>query len=188
MTKIVAGTHGSRRIGTPPGRTTRPTSERTREALFASLVATHDLDVGPFLDVYAGSGAVGIEALSRGSPRAVFVESDRVAAQVIRDNLSALRLGDRSTVLALPAAGAAQRLAGLAAHTVFADPPYDIAADDLRAVLLALHDVGAIAPDAVVVVERAAQRRDPWAWPETSVVAVRDRRYGGTHLWYGRAL
>lgn len=188
MTRIVAGTHGSRRIATPPGRTTRPTSERTREAMFASLAATHDLETGPFLDVYAGSGAVGIEALSRGAPRAVFVESDRNAAQVIRDNLAALQLGDRSSVLILPAAGAAPRLNDLAAHTVFADPPYDIAAEDLRDVLLGLHDVGAIAPDAVVVVERAGQRRDPWAWPTTAVVPVRDRRYGGTHLWYGRAL
>lgn len=183
MSRIIAGEFGGRRIAVPDGRTTRPTSDRTREALFSSLEATHDLDAGPFLDLYAGSGAVALEALSRGAPSAVLVESARPALQVIQQNVRSLGLAARVTVLAARVESAPARLAGVRAATVFVDPPYDDDAGALAEVLAELVSVEAIDRDALVVVER--DRRGDWAWP-AQIEAVRDRRYGETVLWYGR--
>ncbi|WP_153504745.1 16S rRNA (guanine(966)-N(2))-methyltransferase RsmD [Cumulibacter manganitolerans] len=185
MTRIIAGELGGRRLAVPGGRTTRPTSDRTREALFSSLEATHDLTSGPFLDLYAGSGAVALEALSRGAPSAVLVESARPALAVIERNVRDLGLGARATVVAGRVDAVAARLDGLGAATVFADPPYGDDAGELAALLDRLVGAGAVAPGAVVVVER--DRRDPWRWP-TSIEALRDRRYGETTLWYGSPL
>lgn len=185
MTRVIAGQYGGRRLQVPPGIGTRPTSERTREALFSALVSTHDLEGGPFIDLYAGSGAIGIEALSRGATSAVFVENDARAAAVIKANLDQLGLGGRSTVLATAAVSAPAALAGLAAMTLFADPPYDVSTEDLGAVIAAIVQAEGVHHDALLVVERS--RRDKWVWP-AELEGVRDRRYGDTHLWYGRAL
>src|SRR5437764_1021295 len=92
MSRIVAGVAGGRRLAVPPGRDTRPTSDRTREALFSALAALVDLDGARVLDLYAGSGAVGLEALSRGAAHALLVEADPRAARVIRDNARTLDL------------------------------------------------------------------------------------------------
>lgn len=185
MTRVIAGEYGGRRLQVPPGAGTRPTSERTREALFSALVSTHDLDGGPFIDLYAGSGAIGVEALSRGATSAIFVEKDARAAAVIRTNLDQLGLNGRSTVLVTAAESALTALAGLAAMTLFADPPYDLPTEDLGAVISAIVQAEGVHHDALLVVERS--RRDRWVWP-AGVEGVRDRRYGDTHLWYGRAL
>ena len=180
----MAGAAGGRRLAVPPGRNTRPTSDRTREALFSALAALTDLDGARVLDLYAGSGAVGLEALSRGAAHALLVEADPRAARVLRDNASTLSLAGAQV--------RADRVERLAEDTpdapydvVFADPPYALAADELAAVLSNLAEHGWFARDAVVVVERAS--RDPeWLWPKP-LVPLRTRRYGEGTLWYGRA-
>lgn len=185
MSRIIAGELGGRRIRTPEGRLTRPTSDRTREALFASLEATHDLHAGPFLDLYAGSGAVGLEAVSRGAPSAVLVEAGRAPAAIIEANIRELKVGDRVRLLTGRVETELPRLAGLRAATLFADPPYGDDGDALAALLGEIVEAGALDPDALVVVER--DRRSSWSWPE-QIEPLRDRRYGETVLWYGRPL
>src|SRR3954469_7490378 len=93
MTRIIAGTHGGRRLAAPAGGNTRPTSDRVREAFFSALDTMVDLSGARFLDLYAGSGAVGLEAVSRGARHALLVESEARAARVIRDNIVALHVG-----------------------------------------------------------------------------------------------
>ncbi|MFU8871140.1 16S rRNA (guanine(966)-N(2))-methyltransferase RsmD [Micromonospora sp. SL4-19] len=185
MTRIVAGTLGGRRISAPPGAGTRPTSDRVREALFSAVQAELDLDGARFADLYAGSGAVGLEALSRGAGHVLLVESDARAARVIRENIAALRAapaarlvtGKVATVLAAGPDGGPY-------DVVFADPPYAVTDQEVAAVLAALVDGGWLAPGALVVVERSS-RTGPVAWVD-GVTGERSRRYGETTLWYGR--
>ncbi|GAB2918322.1 16S rRNA (guanine(966)-N(2))-methyltransferase RsmD [Micromonospora polyrhachis] len=185
MTRIIAGTFGGRRIVAPAGANTRPTSDRVREALFSALDTMTDLTDSRFLDLYAGSGAVGLEALSRGAGHVLLVESDPRAARIIRDNLATLR----ATPAAKLATGkVAQVLAagpeGGPYDVVFADPPYAVPDEEVAAMLAALADGGWLAADAVVVVERST-RSGTVEWVE-GVTAQRSRRYGETTLWYGR--
>lgn len=185
MTRIVAGTLGGRRILAPPGGGTRPTSDRVREALFSALDALTELDGARFADLYAGSGAVGLEALSRGAAHVLLVESDPRAARVIRDNLAALRAAPAARLVT---GKVAQVLAGGPEggpyDVVFADPPYAVPDQEIAAVLAALVDGGWLAADAVVVVERSS-RSGPVDWVH-GITAERSRRYGETILWYGR--
>ena len=185
MTRIIAGTLGGRRIAAPPGAATRPTSDRVREALFSALETLCDLDGARFLDLYAGSGAVGLEALSRGAAEALLVESDPRAARVARENVAALRAGPRARLVV---GRVAQVLAAGpqdgAYDVVFADPPYVVPEEEITAMLAALVDGGWLAPDAVVVVERSS-RGGAVTWVD-GITAGRGRRYGETILWYGR--
>ncbi|SBT37518.1 16S rRNA (guanine(966)-N(2))-methyltransferase RsmD [Micromonospora narathiwatensis] len=184
MTRIVAGTLGGRRIAAPPGAGTRPTSDRVREALFSAVQAELDLDGARFADLYAGSGAVGLEALSRGAEHVLLVESDARAARVIRENIAALRAapaarlvtGKVATVLAAGADGPYD--------VVFADPPYAVPDEEITALSAALVDGGWLAPDALVIVERSS-RTGPVTWVD-GITPGRSRRYGETTLWYGR--
>ena len=131
MTRIIAGQAGGRRLATAPGRATRPTSDRTREGLFGTVLAVRgSLDGASVADLYAGSGAVGLEALSRGAAEVLLIESDPRAAAVIRTNIAALGLagavlttGSVERVLALGPGGARPR------DFVFADPPYALAGE-----------------------------------------------------------
>ena len=185
MTRIVAGTLGGRRISAPVGRDTRPTSDRVREALFSTLHTLTDLDGARFADLYAGSGAVGIEAASRGAAHVLLVESDPGAARTARANVAALKLGATVT---LATGKVASVLAGAPGHgydVVFADPPYAVADGEVTDVLAALVGGGWLAPGAVVVVERSSRSPEP-TWPD-GLTAERGRRYGETMLWYGRA-
>lgn len=183
MTRIIAGKAGGRRIVVPPGSGTRPTSDRVREALFASLTS----ELGGFdglavLDLYAGSGAVGLEALSRGATQVLLVESDRRAAQVIRGNIATLGLPGaavQARAVELLAAGTSPT----SYDVVLADPPYAIAAAALAQVLVDLAAHGWLAPDAIVVVER--DRRSDWTWP-AGFEPIRDKRYGDTVLHYAQ--
>lgn len=185
MTRIVAGTLGGRRIAAPSGAGTRPTSDRVREALFSAVQADLDLAGARFADLYAGSGAVGLEALSRGAAHVLLVESDPRAARVIRQNVAALRVGPAvrlvtgrvATVLAAGPDGDPY-------DVVFADPPYAVPDADVTAMLAALVDGGWLAADALVVVERSS-RGGPVAWVP-GITGERSRRYGETTLWYGR--
>ncbi|PYC75261.1 16S rRNA (guanine(966)-N(2))-methyltransferase RsmD [Micromonospora arborensis] len=185
MTRIVAGTLGGRRIAAPPGAGTRPTSDRVREALFSAVQAEVDLDGARFADLYAGSGAVGLEALSRGARHVLLVESDPRAARVIRENVATLRAGTAARLVTGKVATVlAAGPGGETYDVVFADPPYAVPAEEITAVLTALVDGGWLAPDALVVVERSRRTRQ-FDWVD-GITAERSRRYGETTLWYGR--
>lgn len=181
--RIVAGAAKGRRLTGPPTGT-RPTSDRAREALFNSLAGMIELAGTHVLDLFAGTGAVGLEALSRGAANAVLVESGRDAERVLRRNVE---------TVALP--GAVVRRRPVEAYLdeadgdgpfdfVFADPPYAYADAKLARVLAALARPGRLAEGAVVVVERSA-RAGPPPWPE-AITPLRERRYGEGVLWYGR--
>ncbi len=152
---------------TPVGTATRPTTDRAREAIFNSLGSSGVLDGAVFADLFAGSGAVGIEALSRGAARCVFVERDRAALRALDDNLDALDLRDRSKVLAADALSAA---ATIDADIVFADPPYDF---DAWHQLL-----GRVTAD-LVIAESGSPVEAPEGWTVT-----REKRYGRTRVTY----
>jgi 16S rRNA (guanine(966)-N(2))-methyltransferase RsmD len=119
--RVIAGEFRSRRLKSIPGAATRPTSDRLRETLFDILAAR--IPGAVFVDAYAGTGAVGIEALSRGASHAYFLERSRAALEAIRENLAALRLEPRATVAAGPVALTIERFRG---DVVFLDPPYDL--------------------------------------------------------------
>jgi len=189
MTRIIAGAHGGRRLAAPAGAQTRPTSDRVREAFFSALETMTDLEGARFADLYAGSGAVGLEALSRGAAFALLVESDPKAARIIRENIGMLRVGGSARLVA----GKVGQVLATAPEdgpfdVVFADPPYALDDDELAEVQRALVDNGWLAADAVVVLERStrtAVRGAPLTWVD-GITADRSRRYGETTLWYGR--
>ncbi|GJF33728.1 DNA methylase [Kitasatospora sp. NE20-6] len=186
MTRVIAGVAGGRRLAVPPGRSTRPTSDKAREAMFSTLAALRGTVQGArMLDLFGGSGAVGLEALSRGAEHVLLVESDAVAARVIRDNVRTLGLPGAEV-----RADRAERVAaGPAPQTpydlVFLDPPYSVTDEELCEMLITLRAGGWIAEDALVTVERST-RGGEFDWPE-GFDALRSRRYGEGTLWYGRA-
>jgi 16S rRNA (guanine966-N2)-methyltransferase len=184
MTRVIAGEAGGRRLAVPPGTTTRPTSDRAREGLFASLLS----ELGSFagrsvLDLFAGSGAIGLEALSRGAEQVLLVESDARAAAVIKANI---------TAVALPGASVAtDRVERLLTHPpdnagrydlVIADPPYALTDESVTRVL-ALLQGGWLTDGALVVIERAT-RSGPLDWPP-GYLPSKSRRYGEATFWYG---
>jgi 16S rRNA (guanine966-N2)-methyltransferase len=185
VTRIIAGRARGRRLATPPGNDTRPTADRAREALFSSLESlTGGWQGRRFLDLYAGSGAVGLEALSRGAAAAVMVENNVKAAAVIRRNVTELGLAG-AEVAAEPVERHVQSVPQVPYDVVFADPPYSLPADTLRSVLSDAVAQGLLAAGAVVVVERSS-RDTPWLWPQ-GIEPGRERRYGEATLWYGYA-
>src|SRR5689334_9837313 len=151
MTRIIAGTHGGRRLSAPAGAATRPTSDRVREALFSALDTMTDLSGARFADLYAGSGAVGLEALSRGAKHALLVESDARAARTIRDNIVALKVGAAARLIT---GKVSQVLAGGPEagpyDVVFADPPYAVGDDEIVELQEALLASDWLTPDAMV--------------------------------------
>lgn len=185
MTRIIAGTARGRRLQVP-ARGTRPTSDRIREALFSSLDASVAVEGGwsdvVVLDLYAGTGALGLEALSRGARRAYLVESGREAVRVLRANIAAVGL-ETATVVARRVGQISAAPAGPAATLVLADPPYDVPADRLADELTQLAAHGWIAAGATVVVERPS-RDDAVPLPDGWETGRR-RVYGDTALWYG---
>lgn len=185
VTRIVAGRYGGRRLTTPDGRDTRPTSDRVREALFSTLDSQVELDGARVLDLFAGSGAVGLEALSRGASHALLVEHDARAAKTIRTNVSALSATGAKIVTGKVVSVLAAGNPDEAYDVVFADPPYTMTEADLQEALAALVEGGWLAPDAVIVVERSSRSPEPRWVP--GITVERGRRYGETTLWYGRA-
>jgi 16S rRNA (guanine966-N2)-methyltransferase len=168
--RVVAGSLRGRRLQAPPGRATRPTSDRVREATFNALDSLDLLRDARVLDLFAGSGALGIEALSRGAEHCTFVEQARPAVAVIRQNLQALDLDDRATVVATDAERylASSALDGRAFDLVLADPPYGY--DGWPSLLGALP-----APVLVAESDAAVEASDGWK-------VVRERAYGTTHV------
>ncbi|NHC13526.1 16S rRNA (guanine(966)-N(2))-methyltransferase RsmD [Motilibacter deserti] len=185
MTRVVGGAAGGRRLAVPPAGT-RPTSDRAREGLFSTLTAlTGGLDGLRFVDLYAGSGAVGLEALSRGAAHVLLVEKAERAQRVVRANVATLGLPGAEVVGApverlvdappAPPAAAPYDVA-------FLDPPYAVTDVALAGVLGRMADNGWLAPSAVVAVERET-RGGPFAWPGR-FTARRERRYGEGTIWY----
>jgi 16S rRNA (guanine(966)-N(2))-methyltransferase RsmD len=163
MTRIVGGVAGGRRIAVPR-RGTRPTTDRVREALFNVLCTRLELTGMAVLDLYAGSGALGLEALSRGASSVLFVESDRGAADVIAGNIAALGLPGatlrRGTLAAVLVAGTESPV-----DLVLADPPYEVGEAEIDAVLASLTAGGWAVPGTVAVLERAVSS-PPLSWPD----------------------
>ncbi len=186
MTRIIAGLAGGRRLATPAGRSTRPTSDRTREGLFGTVTAIRGgLDGAAVLDLYAGSGAVGLEALSRGAADVLLVESDARAARVIRENIAAVGLDGARLAADRVERVLARGPDGPARDFVFADPPYATGDHELGQVLAGLLQPGWLAPGALIAIERGT-RSGPLDWPP-GYVSDRCRRYGDATLWYGLA-
>jgi 16S rRNA (guanine966-N2)-methyltransferase len=191
MTRVIAGAAGGRRLTVPPGQGTRPTSDRAREGMFSSWEAQLGAS-GPgawqglrVLDLYGGSGAVGLEALSRGAAHVLLVESDARAARTIRQNVRALGLPGAE----VRHAKAEQLVAGAAPEAaydlVFLDPPYAVSDERVQEILLTLRSGLWLAGPALVTVERST-RGGRFRWPE-GFEGLRSRRYGEGTLWYGRA-
>lgn len=185
MTRIIGGSAGGRRLSTPRGQNTRPTSDRVREALFSAIEAwCGSLNGLRFLDLYAGSGAVGLEARSRGAGVVTLVEQDRRTAALIADNVRTLGFHHVDVVTASVLATLLR--APVAPYdVVFLDPPYPLPNSDVEAALAALVEHEWLTAGALVVLERSS--RGPLAqWPD-GLAARRDKRYGETLLRYGHA-
>lgn len=187
MTRIIAGSAKGTSLSAPKGASTRPTTDRTKEALFSALAswfgtadadAAHQLDGVAVLDLFAGSGALGLEAASRGARRVVLV--DHHTAAFIRDNARRARLTvEVRSQRAEPAVGALSGPFDL----VFADPPYDLSTADLDSLLARLRDEDVLGERALVVVERSRRTPAP-SWPE-EFTETWERHYGETTLHFG---
>jgi len=171
--RVIAGELRGRHLRTPPGRDTRPTSDRVRESLFDLLGSVPD--GARVLDLFAGSGALGIEALSRGGLHAVFVERSRPALLALRENLAALALAGRSRVVAADAMAAPSAAAG-PFDLVLADPPY---AAGLEARIVE-EAVARLAPGGVLALEHTARNAPPD--PPEGLAVWKTRRYGHTSI------
>ena len=174
--RIVAGTHRGRRIAAPPGRATRPTPDRVREAVFAILGSVEGLDV---LDLFAGSGALGLEALSRGAATATFVDRSPRAVAAIRANGAALGLEGRARVVRRDwrAALAAERAAGRRYGLCLCDPPYSLLPRIAGSLGMALSPL--MSAGGTVVIEHPSAGPDPV--PKGLPIASRiERTYGDT--------
>lgn len=186
MTRIIAGFAGSLTLHVPRSGT-RPTSDRVREAIFSALEARDELDGARVLDLYAGSGALGLEAASRGAAEVVLVERAKPAAEVCRRNAQAIEraakgAGPRIRVAAQAVATFLEQWAG-EVDLVFVDPPYELAEPELARVLELV--LPRLATGATVVVERSSRSPEP-GWP-AGLDLDRRRDYGETTLWWASA-
>lgn len=181
MTRIISGRAGGLRLTTPPGAGTRPTSDRVREALFSRLEHLEVLAGARVLDLYAGSGALGLEALSRGAVSVLLVESDKGAAKATRANADAVGIPGavvrQATVARVLATSPAAPCS-----LVFSDPPYALTEDELAMDLALLTDQDWLTDDALVVVERSSRTPEP-RWP-VGWEREGERRYGETRIWF----
>ena len=182
--RIIAGEAGGRRLAVPPGESVRPTSDRVKESVFSAL-GPGRLVGARVLDLYAGSGALGLEALSRGAAEALLVDRDHAAARAIRANIDTLGFDGRAVLRQSPVAAV---LAGPGPgdpfDLVLLDPPYDTPAADVEAVVLALVEGQWLARDATVVVERAAGS-PPLNWPP-GWGSTWERCYGDTLVLFAQ--
>jgi 16S rRNA (guanine966-N2)-methyltransferase len=186
VTRVISGVAGGRRLQTPGGARTRPTSDRVREALFSRLEHLDVLAGARVLDLYAGSGALGLVAASRGAASVLLVDADRAAAKVARGNAAVVALPGvvvredtvERVLLAGPGGGGPVGL-------VFLDPPYDLSEEALADVLALLVGHRWLAPDALVVVERSTRSPEP-RWPR-GLAPAGERRYGETRMWFADA-
>ncbi|WP_438352730.1 16S rRNA (guanine(966)-N(2))-methyltransferase RsmD [Microbacterium sp. CJ88] len=185
MTRIISGRAGGIALEVPAAGT-RPTSDRVRESLFGALESADAVDGAHVLDLYAGSGALGLEALSRGAASVDLVEKAPQAATIAQRN------ADRVARAVGAAAPARVHRSSVAAFLrpgrgpydlVLLDPPYDLSDAELGEALLGLAEL--LHPDAVVVVERARRSAAP-TWADAGLEPLRDRTYGDTTMWWGQ--
>ncbi|WP_382304638.1 16S rRNA (guanine(966)-N(2))-methyltransferase RsmD [Herbiconiux sp. UC225_62] len=188
MPRIIAGFAGSLTLAVPRSGT-RPTSDRVREAIFSALEARGGLDGLRVLDLYAGSGALGLEAASRGAASVVLVEKNAAAARIARQNAEMVARAaardarpriDVPVQAVLPYLRAVPVVAGAGYDVVFIDPPYELAESELSEALAAL--VPLLSPDGTVLVERSSRSPEP-SWP-VGLVLDRTKAYGETVLWW----
>ena len=191
MSRIIAGSHRGRRLTMPDTGKTRPTTDRVREALFSAIISWAGTSALPaeqtlrglgFCDLFAGSGAVGLEAASRGAAPVLLVENDRKTALTTAKNVASLGLGAR--LLTTKVEALVRQPAEVGFDVVFADPPYDLGAAAVESVLAAVVEQGWVAPDGLVVVERSRRTSDV-SWP-SGFDGGWSRRYGETVLFFGR--
>lgn len=185
MTRVVAGAAGGRTLVVPRGDATRPTSERVREALFSRLEHQGLLDATAVLDLYAGSGALGLEAASRGAASVLLVDSGRAAADACRRNVRATGLtgvGVREAPVERVLEAGTDRPYDL----VLVDPPYALGEEELARVLSLLVERGWLVADAAVVVERSSRAPEP-TWP-APLERSASKRYGETVVWFADAV
>jgi len=183
MTRIIAGAAGRVSLAVPKSGT-RPTSDRVREALFSALEARDAIEGARVLDLYAGSGALGLEAASRGAASVVLVERNAAAARIAKANAALVLKTMRADAAAVDvtAASVASYLASAAGpfDLVFSDPPYEVSDDEIATDLEALAPL--LAPDALVVVERSTRSPEP-VWP-AALTALKPKKYGETTIWF----
>ncbi|AWB89648.1 16S rRNA (guanine(966)-N(2))-methyltransferase RsmD [Homoserinimonas hongtaonis] len=183
MTRIISGFAGSLAIAVPP-KGTRPTSDRVREAIFSALEARDAITGATVLDLYAGSGSLGLEAASRGAVDVVLVEKNSAASAICRRNAKlVLDRGPKNLRITIAPIAVNSFLAGYKgkADLVFIDPPYDLGEDELAETLAALP----LADDAIVMVERSSRSPEP-RWP-AGLELDRGKDYGDTTLWWARS-
>lgn len=183
--RVIAGKYRSRPLSAPPGRHTRPTSDRLRETLFN--ITAPSIQGSTFLDLYAGSGAVGIEALSRGAAESIFVEHAAPALKTIRSNLSLLKIHGNYTLESASTATALKRLAaqGREVNIAFLDPPYEAAEEyEITLNLLGGESQSLLAPDAIVIAEHA--KRHPLAETYGNLHRYRTLQQGDASLSFYR--
>lgn len=185
MTRIIAGEYRGRRLKVPESGT-RPTLDRVREAIFSSLVSLDAIEELNVLDLYAGSGALGIEAISRGAKNALFVDSNKSACQTITLNLKELDIKANvsevkvETLLSTPPA----HKFNAPFHLIFMDPPYDYSLSDISKVLNLGLKNSWFSSDAILVVESSKAIKE-FVWPD-GFESLRDKSYGDTTVWYGQ--
>jgi len=190
MTRIIAGRARGRRLAVPPGDGTRPTGDRAREGLFSALESEFGGMSGlSVLDLFAGSGALGLEALSRGAEKVLLVEADRRVTRLIAQNLATVGLPGARVVADRAERAVAGELPKEAPFDlVLLDPPYAVPDAEVVTILTALADGGWLAPDAVAVLERSARDAD-FPWP-AGYEATRTKTYGEARMnfavWYVR--
>lgn len=187
VTRIIAGFAGSLTLRVPRAGT-RPTSDRVREAVFSALEARNALDGATVVDLYAGSGALGLESASRGASAVVLVERDPKAARTASENARAIttaatkntRPTPRIEVITGSVRSFLDSSPALNTDTVFLDPPYDLGEDELAADLAGIMPL--LRDDAVVVVERSSRSPEPH-WP-AGLARERRKDYGETTIWW----
>lgn len=187
--RVIAGTAGGRKLVTPTGLGTRPTSDRVKEALFSALGSMRGgMHGAVVLDLYAGSGGLAVEALSRGAAQAVLVENDAAALRAIRQNVETASVAERATIVradAIKYCQAPERFGPLHAFDlVLFDPPYEEPQEALFQRLADLRAAGALSPEACVAIERDRRADDPD--PPGWLARERVRTYGDTMVRYFR--
>ncbi len=174
--RIIAGYYGGRTIATPSGKKTHPMSERVRNALFNSIGS--EIQDARVLDTFAGSGALGIEALSRGAAHVTFVERDRIAQKVIAENVDLLKISDNTKIIKAPVSSWYDTYDGEHFDIIFADPPYhDMQFSTIMKIM------GLLKPGALMVLSKPGRSESP---TKTGVVVVDNRSYGDAALTYFR--
>ncbi|GLJ59946.1 methyltransferase [Microbacterium barkeri] len=188
MTRIIAGRAGGARLDVPRSGT-RPTSDRVRESLFGALEDTGLIEGAAVVDLYAGSGALGLECASRGAASVDLVERSRPAAEIVKRNVEVVRraMGSSAPRVRVHPVAVRAFLRGTAPgiDIAFLDPPYDLPPRDLDDDLALLAPL--LAPGALVIVERATRSGSP-DWAAAGLSAWREKAYGDTTLWWGEPL